>query len=283
MKKWLVFFLAVLSISYLVLLAPFCTYMNNRPVAVRLGYMPHATVLKLAFADYKQLIAQDAVVRVLFYFGSLVDTTKRTVKTTPEYFHMFETLQHAVRLDPYNMDAYYFAQAAFTWELRKIREVNDLLEYGIAYRTWDAQLPFYVGFNYAYFLKDYAAASRFLQRAAELSGNPLYTNLTARYFFEAGQTRVGLAFIEQMEKNTLDPRIKRMYQMRREALHNVDLIEQAVQHYQQQYHAPPRSIEILVKTGYIESSPVDPYGGVFYLTSSGGVQSTSKFALIQRP
>lgn len=270
----------VLLVAYGVLITPFARHMNNRPVAVRLGYMPHSSVLKLAFADYKQLLAQHSVVRVLFYFGTLIDPDKRNVKDKPEFFHMFETLQHAVRLDPYNMDAYYFTQAAFTWELRKIKEVNDILDYGMAYRTWDAQLPFYAGMNAAYFLKDYAAASRYMKMAAERSGDPLYINLAARYLYESGQTKVGLAFIALMEKNVLDPRIKQLYRMRREALQQVNLIEQALQSYHRDHAKVPAKLELLVEAGYLAKPPVDPYGGRFYLTRDGFVRSTSKFAMV---
>lgn len=281
MKSRCLPFFCVFCLAYALLIGPFSNQMNMRPVAVRLGYMPHATVLKLAFSDFKQLLAQQAVVRVLFYFGTLIDPDRRAVKTVPEFFHMFTTLQHAVRLDPYNMDAYYFTQAAFTWELRKIREVNDMLDHGMEFRTWDAQLPFYAGMNAAYFLKDYATAARYLQLAAKRSGDPLYTNLAARYLYEAGQTKTGLAFLDVMEKNVLDPRIKKLYRMRREALQQVDLIEQAVATYRKKYTRAPTDIETLIAAGYLAKAPKDPYGGYFYLTSEGIVRTTSKFALVQ--
>lgn len=268
-----------LLVAYGLLIMPFARHMKSRPVAVRLGYMPHSSVLKLALGDYKQLLAQHSVVRVLFYFGTLIDPDKRNIKDKPEFFHMFTTLQHAVRLDPYNLDAYYFTQAAFTWELRKIKEVNDILDYGMTYRTWDAQLPFYAGMNAAYFLKDYTAASRYMKMAAERSGDPLYTNLAARYLYESGQTKVGLAFIELMGKNVLDPRIKKLYRMRREALQQVDQIEQALQNYRKDHARLPEKLESLVTAGYLAKPPNDPYGGRFYLTPEGFVRSTSKFAI----
>ena len=269
----------LLLVAYGLLIVPFTRHMNSRPVAVRLGYMPHSSVLKLAFGDYKQLLAQHSVVRVLFYFGTLIDPDKRNIKEKPEFFQMFQTLQHAVRLDPYNMDAYYFTQAAFTWELRKIKEVNDILDYGMAYRTWDSQLPLYAGMNAAYFLKDYTTASRYMKMAAERSGDPLHINLAARYLYESGQTKLGLAFIEMMEKNVLDPRIKKLYRLRREALQQVVIIELALQHYQSKYAKLPAKLESLIDAGYLAKPPVDPYGGRFYLTPEGFVRSTSKFAM----
>lgn len=271
----------ILLVVYGLLMVPFSGYLNRRPIAIKLGYMPDAKVLKLAAGDFKELLAQHSVVRVLFYFGTLVDPSERSVQSKPDFFHMFTTVQQAVRLDPYNMDAYYFTQAAFTWELRKIKEVNNILDYGMKYRTWDAQLPFYAAFNCSYFLKDYQTASIYMKKAAEISGNPLYINLAARYFHEAGQTSVGLAFIEQMEKTVLDPKVKKIYRIRREALLAVQLIEQALGGYRQRYGHVPDSIVRLVSAGYLERIPSDPYGGRFYLTTAGGVRSTSKFAFIK--
>lgn len=253
--------------------------MNSRPIAIKLGLMPEAKLLKVAAADYKQLLAQQAVVRVLFYFGSLVDPAARVVTTTPDFFRMFTTLQQSVLLDPYNMDAYYFTQAAFTWELHKIKEVNNLLDYGMKYRTWDPLLPFYAAFNCAYFNKDYLSASKYMKMAAERSKEPLFTNLAARYFHEAGLTEIGIAFVEQMDKTTIDPRIKKLYRLRRDALRAVQLIESALQNYKTHVGRPPVEIEQLVSGGYLEKVPDDPYGGRFYLASDGRVRSTSKFAL----
>ena len=44
---------------------------------------------------------------------------------------MYKTLQTAAKFDPYNSDAYYFAQAAFTWEVGRAKEVNQMLDYGM--------------------------------------------------------------------------------------------------------------------------------------------------------
>jgi len=40
----------------------------------------------------------------------------------------------------------------------------------------------------------------------------------------------------------------------------------------------PASINELVTAGFLKSVPKDPYGGEFYLTDKGKVESTSKFA-----
>ncbi len=221
----------ILFVAYTALIIPFSTFMKQRPVAVKLGYTPEARVIRLVAPEYRQMFAQSSVVRVLFYYGTLLDEFTNRVKLQPEYFNMFRTLQIAVKLDPYNMDAYYFAQSAFTWELKKIREVNDLLNYGMEYRTWDGQLPFYAGFNCAYFLKDFASAAKYFQEAARRSHEPLYANLAARYFYESGSTELGLAFLKNMVQSAKEEKIKKVYQVRITALAQVRELERALAKY----------------------------------------------------
>lgn len=270
--------LGTLLLLYASVVIPFSSYLRERPVAIKLGYTPEGEALRVLASDQRYLLAQIAIDRVLFYFGSLFTERGNRVETPPEYLNMFTTLQSALKLDPYNQDAYYFAQAAFTWELRRIGEVNNMLDYGMKYRTWDAQLPFYAGFNAAYFNKDYRGASLYMQRAAELSGNPLYTTLASRYFYQAGQSALGAAFLSTMEKGAKDAKIRNIYRTRREALEAIELISQAVARYRAQRHLPPPDLAALVSAGLLKRVPTDPYGGTFYLDAEGKVHSSSKLA-----
>jgi hypothetical protein len=65
-----------------------------------------------------------------------------------------------------------------------------------------------------------------------------------------------------------------------EALRGILLLEQAVAQYQKRYHVKPHSIELLVAKSIIQKVPQDPYGGQFYLDSSGVVRSTTENELI---
>lgn len=274
--KWRFAFI-FLVIAYLVLILPFTDYLEQRPVEVKLGYIPHQQLLKIASGEHSATVSGLSVMNVLFYFGTLLQKFHENVIIRPEFFNMFKTLQASIHLDPYNMDAYYFAQASFTWELKRIEEVNYLLEIGMKNRTWDAWIPFYLGFNYAYFLKDYQKAAGYMQRAAEISGNPLFANLAARYFFESEQTGFGLAFLETMIANAKDPAVKQTYELRRDALQATQEIEAALTAYRAERGAA-ENLQVLVETGFLSVIPVDPYGGDFYLDKDERVRTTSKFA-----
>lgn len=279
MKARLLFFIAL--VCYVLILPPFTTYLKQRPVAQKMGYLPEAKVLKFMVADHRNLVAEWAVLKVLFYYGGLMEggNEAQLFSVPPEYYSMFRTLQTALRLDPYNMDAYYFAQAAFTWDVGRAKEVNNMLDYGMRYRTWDYQLPFYAGFNAAYFLKDYAGAAEYMKKAAQLSGDPLFTNLAGRFFYESGREDLGIIFIKSMEKGTRDMKVKKLFQMRIQALEAVHVIRTAVKSFTSRYGRLPLTVDELVQKGLLASVPVDPYGGKFFITSDGSVESTSKLAL----
>lgn len=268
----------VLIVSYVLCIVPFTSYLKNRPVAVKLGYVPSAEVLRVAVGDQKLLVAHVAVVKVLVYFGTLVENLTKKIVLPPEYLNMYKTLQTAVKLDPYNNDAYYFAQSAFTWEVGRAEEVNLMLNYGMKYRTWDYMLPFFAGFNSAYFLKQYEPAAQYMKRAAEISGNPLLTNLAARYFFESNKSELGINFLEMMEKEAKDDQVRKLYRLRRTALVAVNSIQSAVGQFSELNGRLPGRLEELVDHGILRRLPEDPYGGRFYLDNSGIVRTTSKFA-----
>jgi len=275
----MVLLFTTLAVLYAGLLVPFTKYMLERPIAVKIGYLQDAKVVKLLVADQRYLVAQYAVGKVLIYYGTLIEKLKQRVIIPPEHGDMFRMMQTAVELDPYNMDAYYFSQAIFAWETGHAYEVNELLDYGMRYRRWDYQLPFFAGFNSAYFLKDYASAARYMKTAAELSQNPLLINLAARYLYESDQSEFGIYFLESMLKTTLNPKMKVMYELRIDALKAVISIKMAARQYVDKFGIPPASLKQLQAAGILIEIPQDPYGGEFYLEQNGTVRSTSKFAM----
>ena len=276
MRKPLLF--ALLLILYIVVLLPFTAYMKNKPYEEKIGYIPKGEVLCYISADQKEILAATIVMKVLFYFGAQVDKSFNKLDMPPDYPAMSRSLHAAVKLDPYNMDAYYFAQATLVWDAKQVQLASNLMEYGMKYRTWDFYLPFFAGFNYAYFMKDYAKAAEFYKRAGELSGAELFINLAGRYLFESGQSKMAIDYLTVMEKGASTPAIKKSFQIRLQAIKEGYRIELARDHYVQEKRHLPSSVEELCKKGYLASKPVDPYGGTFYLGTDGTVRSTSKFA-----
>lgn len=264
--------------AFLGLIVPFSTYMRSKPFAEKLGYIPQPAVLKAVGGDQKVLLSNLLVLKSLFYFGSLVETTPAELILPTDYASIYSTIDAAVKLDPYNQDAYYFAQAALSWHPDRVKQANALLEYGQRFRDWDYQLPFFLGFNYAYFLHDYESAAKYYAKAAEISGDPLLANLAGRYLYEAKQTELALTYMRAMEKSAKNEAIKKTFQVRIQALQEVQRIETALSRFQADFGDIPVTIDDLLRRGYLKEAPVDPYGGKFFINAAGRVRSTSKFA-----
>jgi len=263
---------------YSAIMVPFTQNMRGRPFAEKLGHLPASDALQSLATDQKQAVGASLIMKVLMYFGGRVSSDDLKNKASVDYKAMSKTIHAALKLDPYNMDGYYFAQAVLVWDVGQYQVANDLLQYGMKYRTWDWYLPFFAGFNYAYFLKDYPNAARMYMRAGELSGDPLFKKLAGRYLQQSGQTEIAIAYLTTMEKGTRDKAVKESFRIRLTAFRRVLLIEKARDRFASERGRRPLSVEELIETGYLKAVPVDPYGGKFYLEPDGTVSTSSKFA-----
>lgn len=276
-RPFVVFILAIFA--YVILIGPFTAYMKNKPMEEKLGYVPDANLLRYVSADQKEFVAAALIMKVIMYFGGLMDRpTERAVAAPPDFRGMSNIIHTALKLDPYNMDGYYFAQSFLTWEVKQIKIANNLLEYGMKYRTWDWYLPFFAGFNYAYFLKDYANAAKYYRLAGQLSDNELYISLSSRYMQKSGQTQLAITYLTTMINGTRNESAKKFFQIRLKAFQAVREIEVARDRFEAARGRVPASINDILHSGYLKNIPTDPYGGQFYLEPDGKVATTSKFA-----
>ncbi|MGA1846084.1 hypothetical protein [Deferribacter abyssi] len=274
---------ALVAVVCLVLFFPyFQKDMQKRPLFEKLGYTPQGKFYKIVLGEFRWFMGDYLSFKSIIYYGGKVDKISERKFHEVEFYNLYRTIETSIILNPYNEDAYYFAQGAFTWDIGKIREVNALLKYVMKYRTWDFKIPFFLGFNYAYFLKDYKTAAYYYKKASEISGSALFTNLAARYFYEGGETELGIAYLKTMIKITRKESIKKSYEVRLQALEAIYTIERAIKRYKEKNKALPKDIDELVRKGFLREVPKDPYGGKFYIDKDGKVRTTSKLAF-KRP
>jgi len=272
--KFLSAFVLLLFI-YATLIGPLSQHMEQRQTLVKLGYVPNGKMVKILAGDQKTSIGALYTLKSIIYYGGMIQQWHAGNRQTPEMSNLFSFLESSVQLDPYNMDSYYFAQAAFTWEVGHAADVNKLLAYGMRFRDWDWLLPYYAGFNSAYFLHDYPAGATYMRKAAMLSGNNLLAQLTARYLQGSGQTAFAVAFLDDMIARSRDKKLVQQLVVRKQALAAILKIESALGQYIKRYNKNPLDINDLVLSGLLLDIPEDPYGGVFYLDADGSVKSTS--------
>jgi hypothetical protein len=272
---------AVVTISAILFVPVYgkvASFVEKRSTEERLGYLPGKELMKVAALDHKPMVSEWLFFKAIVYYGGKVDiedVNKRNI----DYANIFRFIDTSTYLDPYNIDSYYFAQAIFTWELGRVKEVNQLLQRGLRYRTWDYYLPFFLGFNNFYFLKDYRAASLYMKQVALLTGNVLAANLAARFSYESDETDTAISFLKFMIEKTWNEKLRKLLERRLKAMEAVSLLEKGTERFESLYHKEPLSIEELVSKGIINRLPVDPYGGNFYIDKKGKIRTTSEFVL----
>ncbi len=265
--------LVVLLICYVLVLNPLVRSIQARPLDQKAGVVPNSGILKALSADHQGTVAAGLVLKALVYFGGHSQRSKRVLNPDTDYEGIQRLVETTVQLDPYNMDAYYFAQALLTWDMKKPEEANRILDHGMKYRTWDWYLPFFAGFNAAYFMKDYDAAAGYFQKAGEMTGSPRHIGLAGQYLHESGRTSLAVGYLKLMEMKARNPAIKKNLKVRRILLERVLVIEKAVQQYQEDEGALPQTVEDLQREGYLARIPRHPLGGGFRLDKSGNVEA----------
>jgi hypothetical protein len=272
----------------LMLLISFCGVALQKTATER-KILPHgeggafvlpSPILRITSLEFKGLVSDILFLEVLTYYGGTLGRTERPYVKEWEWQWFYKALNAATDVDPYFLDPYYFGNGIFSWEARKIKEANILLEKGSGYRTWDWILPFFIGFNNFFFLQDNVKAADYLMEASRRPGaNPMLGSLASKLAFKGNLTETSIQFLEETLQRTDDERAKEVLKTRLEILRSILYLEKAIYKYKQAFHNKPRNLEALVTKRIIRSIPLDPYGGRFYIDKDGGVRSTSSSKL----
>lgn len=273
--KRLLILLVGLSLCTLTIV-PLTSLRKAKPPAERLGYIPSPEVLYFGSLDHRLFVSELLFFNSIFYYGSLVENQK----SRPDYERLYYFLDVATRLNPYNIDCYYFGQAVLTWDAGMAKEMNRLLERGARKRTWDFYLPLFLGFNNFYFLSEYDKAAQYTEMAAKLSPQNSYLiTLAARLYYQSDKTDYAIEYLKATYELTKNQAVRKSILVRLEALEKIALLERAVKLYQQKFGKPPTLITELVESGIIKKIPKDPYGGEFYFDQRDGrIKTTSNLA-----
>jgi len=231
--------------------------------------------------EFRSVAADYLFVRVTQFYGG--EMQNRRELPQGGWLWLYSNLQVVTDLDPYFEDPYYFGNAVLTWNTGMFNQANKLLQKGTDARTWDWQLPFFIGFNKFYFLNESKGGADYLLIAAKRPGaSPYLPALAARLYNSAGRTENAIAFLLTFWENERDARIRKNYEIRIDALRKILFLEKAVTAYKKKTGRLPQNLNILVEAGLIREIPQDPYGGTFYIDKDGSIKTTSKLAFKQQ-
>lgn len=239
------------------------------------GYVMPSKFSRVFALGYDGLLADYLTLKAMTFFGERV---MHQQAMRPEDWDYLEAMLKTVTdLDPYFRDPYMLAEGLLAWEARRIEVVNRLLEKAWNHHPEFWEFPFYIGFNYFYFLDEPGIASDYLMEASRLPGSPNFLpGLAARLTVDASQTRMGIVFLKGLMAQTEDKALKSRYRKRLRALESIALLENAVQRYKENENGVPEKVQRLLEKGYIDEIPPEPYGGQWYIDAGGKIRSTSR-------
>lgn len=246
------------------------------PVPRDHGYVLPGPLLGVVAGEYRGLAADVCFLQGMVAYGRTLEKGAGEVEERRIWQHVYRLLDASTDLDPYFFDPYYFANAVLNRKPVLVEKVNALLAKGVERRDWDWVLPFYLGFNYFYYLHDNIRAAEYLMLGARRpDAMPLLATLGARLAYRGNRTENAIVFLREILRNANDEKTQELYRTRLEALEKTYLLEQAVRLYRRKFDRWPKSLQTLLSVGLIAAIPEDPYGGSFYVTEDGVVKSTS--------
>jgi hypothetical protein len=232
-----------------------------------LRQLPRGEHLKPVLLGYHHLAADLLWLRVLQIIGA------RSV-TSPEYEWLYHALDVITTLDPQYDYAYQVGGIILTEFAQRVDLSNRLYIKGIEANPNVWQIPFYLGFNYFFYLHDDAKAAEYMTRASKLPGHPLFLPFFAtRLAAEAGNPEIALSFLGEMWRQTHDEQIKAQLETRMKELvieRDVQMLQTAVERYTQITNHPPRHLGELVSAGILSALPGEPFGGEYRYNAKNG-------------
>lgn len=239
--------------------------------SLSLAYLPNGQTLKVAALGYSQVVADMLWIRVLPILGEREASVQ-------DYRAAYRSVDVLTDLDPRFAYAYQVAGSILGIWSPLVDESIALLRKGIRHNPDVWQLPFYVGYLYAFERNDPQKAAHFLRMAALIPGAPEYVpKLAARMTVDAGNPVLGLEFLDRLLARVDNPRLREGLERRRREVVTVvqiGLLESAVQRYQHRFGKAPPNLQALVEVGMVPRIPKDSLGGTFVLNIDGSVTNS---------
>ncbi|MSN26212.1 MAG: hypothetical protein GJV46_10145 [Geobacter sp.] len=240
-------------------------------------------ILKITSLDYDGLVSDALYFKAMLFYGSTYVGEQQRKIFDWEYTWFYNTLTAATDLDPYFLDPYFLANGVLGWEAKRVAEANLLLAKGSHYRNWDYWLPFYLGFNYYYFLSDNTKAAEYVMQAAQKPGaDPFFSVFASRLAYKGNRTENAIIFLEGVLKTSRNETMRKDYKIRIATLKLMLTLEKGVAVYKERTGNNPEKLSVLVEQHIIDRIPEDPYGGEFYVDNDGAVKTTSDLRYMKK-
>ena len=249
---------------------------RQRPSLVRaeeLSYLPKGEYLKMAVLGYQQMAADLIWLKAVQHLGE-------KHQTRAGYLAAYHAVDVLTDVDPTFVFAYLATGTILGVWAGLPRESIALLTKGMRQHPEVWQLPFYVGYDYFYELRDTVTAARYFRMASVLPGAPEYLpKLAARMTVEVGDPQAALEFLQRLYHQTEDEQVRQGLARRMKeviAERDIRFLEEGVRRYAARYGKLPVKLEDLVTVGIILRIPQEPFGGIYELKASEGTVTSTE-------
>ncbi|MDY6951548.1 MAG: hypothetical protein SWE60_08550 [Thermodesulfobacteriota bacterium] len=225
-----------------------------------------AHLMKIFAGEFRGLLANYLVLEAGAFMGS-----NQTI-SQEQWEKIAMAFEQSLQLDPYFQQTYLQLQGDLPWWADMPEKAISLLDISRRHRPWDWYPGYYMGFDYYYFLKDYAKASDLFLETAKINGAPvLLAVLGGRLAVKGGRTEAALVLLDSMleDPELHDTEVKEIRE-RIAALRGVLVLEKAVESYKNNRGTYPPSLERLVEEGLLQALPQNPYADRFFYNGQDG-------------
>lgn len=241
------------------------------------NYLSYTTPSKItgpASLEFKGIVSDFLFLRMITSIGEKIGHKEQLTVKHADY--IYNSADVITDLDPYFWDAYLFADMSLSWGFGEFEKANKLLLKAKKNRPNDYKVPYYIGFNYFYFLKDNINGAKYLMEAARLPNCPSYIpSLASRLSVYSLKHKTAILFLKDILSKTKNPMIAKQLTVRLNTLIILDTLESKVDEFKDKFGYYPKTLTELVDKKLIQNIPEDPYGGKFHISKGNRVFTTS--------
>ncbi len=166
------------------------------------SYLPSGAFLRFTSLEYKELVADILWLRAVQFVGGRDPSGQ-------DYRWFYGVLDRVTDLDPLFAYPYQFGGIVLAVLSDEVELSNKILQKGLKNRPDVWQIPFYLGFNYFYHIKDFRQAAKYMEITSKLEGHLGYLPLlTASLYTRGEDPKTALAFLEGMYRETKDMKMR---------------------------------------------------------------------------
>jgi|GEM_PF-230389 len=235
--------------------------------------VPSGQYMKVAVLGYNNVVADLYYLKAHQYVG-----TQEVRKA--DFPQLYPIIDLVTDLDPKFLSPHFFGGLALSLTGMHVDESILILKkaYKMDPTVW--QTGFYLGFNYWYYLQEYDRAVEYTSKAASQPGAPSFLSaLAANLYAESKRPDMAIDFLKNLKETTKAEDAKKDIDARiivAEVTRDAQILEDAIERFKKRYNKMPATLDDLVKKGIIDSIPIEPNGGYYFIDSKTGEVKSSK-------